>query len=84
MIRRHHVHETVIKKAVQTAARIAGVSKPVSVHAVRHCFATHLLGANYDIRTVQKLPGYKDASTTMTYTHVLNRPGIHIKGPFDG
>jgi integron integrase len=83
-IRRHHVHETVIQKAVQAAARLVGIAKPISVHTLRHCFATHLLEANYDIRTVQELLGHKDVSTTMIYTHVLNRPGIHVKSPLDG
>jgi integron integrase len=82
-IRRHHVHETVIQKAVQMAARLAGIPKPISVHTLRHCFATHLLEANYDIRTVQELLGHKDVSTTMIYTHVLNRPGLHIRSPLD-
>jgi integron integrase len=83
-IRRHHVHETGVQKAVHAAARLAGVSKPISVHTLRHCFATHLLEANYDIRTVQELLGHKDVSTTMIYTHVLNRPGIHVRSPLDG
>jgi integron integrase len=83
-IRRHHIHETRVQKAVQTAARLAGIPKPISVHTLRHCFATHLLEANYDIRTVQELLGHKDVSTTMIYTHVLNRPDIHVRSPLDG
>jgi site-specific recombinase XerD len=61
-----------------------GIAKPVNVHTFRHCFATHLLEANYDIRTVQELMGHKDVSTTMIYTHVLNKPGITVKSPLDG
>jgi integron integrase len=83
-VRRHHIHENGLQKAVKTAARLAGIAKPVNVHTFRHCFATHLLEANYDIRTVQELLGHKDVSTTMIYTHVLNRPGLSVKSPLDG
>jgi site-specific recombinase XerD len=80
----HHLHKNSLQKAMEIAARPAGIGKPVSVHTIRHCFATHLLEAHYDIRTVQELLGHKDVSTTMIYTHVLNRPGIHVKSPLDG
>jgi integron integrase len=82
-IKRHHVHENAVQKAVQTAVRLAGIDKHVNVHTFRHCFATHLLEGNYDIRTVQELLGHKDVSPTMIYTHVLNRPGISVKSPLD-
>jgi site-specific recombinase XerC len=59
------------------------VTRPVNVHTFRHCFATHLLEANYDIRTVQEFLGHNDVATTMIYTHVLNRPGISVKSPLD-
>ena len=72
---RHHLHESVIQKAVKEAARKAGISKPASCHTLSHSFATHLIEDGYDIRTVQELLGHKDVSTTMIYTHVLNRGG---------
>jgi integron integrase len=82
-VRRHHIHENSLQKAVKTAVRLVGITKPVNVHTFRHSFATHLLEANYDIRTVQELLGHNDVSTTMIYTHVLNRPGVSIKSPLD-
>jgi integron integrase len=81
--RRHHLDESALQQAVKRAVRAAGLSKPASCHTFRHSFATHLLENGYDIRTVQELLGHKDVSTTMIYTHVLNRPGIGVKSPLD-
>ncbi len=82
-VRRHHINETLVQKAVKEAARLAGINKQVSCHTLRHSFATHLLEAHYDIRTVQELLGHSDVATTMIYTHVLNRPGLSVKSPAD-
>jgi integron integrase len=82
-IRRHHLGENGLQKAVKRAAKAAGIVKPVSCHTFRHCFATHLLEAGYDIRTVQELLGHQDVSTTMIYTHVLNRGGLAVRSPLD-
>jgi integron integrase len=81
---RHHVHESIIQRAMRDAVIRAGIVKHASCHTLRHSFATHLLDACYDIRTIQELLGHKDVRTTMIYTHVLNRGGQGVRSPFDG
>jgi site-specific recombinase XerD len=82
-IRRHHLHESTVQKAVKRPAKRAAIAKRVTPHTFRHSFATHLLEAGYDIRIVQELLGHKNVKTTMIYTHVLNRGGLAVRSPLD-
>jgi integron integrase len=82
-IRRHHLSDQAFQRAMRQAVRDAGIAKPATPHSLRHSFATHLLESGYDIRTVQELLGHSDVTTTMIYTHVLNRGGRAVVSPLD-
>lgn len=83
LVRRHHIHETSVQRAIRQAARRVGIDKPVGPHTLRHCFATHLLERGYDIRTVQELMGHADVRTTQIYTHVMKKGAAAVRSPLD-
>ncbi|HEX9926285.1 MAG TPA: tyrosine-type recombinase/integrase, partial [Anaerolineae bacterium] len=82
-IGRHHISPDALQQAVKQAARTARLTKPIGCHTFRHTFATHLLEAGYDIRTIQELLGHKDIRTTMIYTHVIKRGGLAVRSPLE-